>query len=96
MLLAIAALACSVTFQNPKPHVVTSAQDAIATAYADWHAAYPDPADSIRSWQKIYSAKFLSGTWVLTPAVPGGKPGLGTYIKIDARTGCIVSEVSFD
>jgi hypothetical protein len=95
----MAALACAAHFLNPHPHAVSSAQDAIATAYADWSAAFPGPKDKgdFENWKRIYSAKQTGSIWVLSPNVPGSSyKGEGTHITLDAKIGCIVSEASFD
>jgi hypothetical protein len=96
----IAALACAAHFLNPHPHMVSNAQDAIATAYTDWQATVapgPDDKREFENWKRIYSAKQTGSIWVLSPNVPGSTyKGEGTHITLDAKIGCIVSETSFD
>ncbi len=86
----------AVAFPNPHPHVLLDSQDAIATACDDWTAKYPDQQGICEDWKELYSAKLVDGVWVLTPSVPGGHPGQGTFIKVDAKNGNIVSVVSID
>jgi len=98
MLLVVAGLVCAAGFLNPHPHAVLSSQDAIATAYADWSATVRETgARDFELWEKIYSAKRVGSTWMLIPNVPGARyKGEGTHITVDAKTGCVIKEISFD
>ena len=96
----LAAMAtCLAVFANPHPHVIRDAPDAISTAYADWSSTYAG-AHSDREfsmWKSNYGARQEGGVWILSPYPRGARyPGQGTHIRLDGKTGCMVSEVSFD
>lgn len=98
MYLAMAAL-CAAGFLNPHPHAIRNSADAISTAYANWAATVREPASAqdLSDWKALYSAEPDGPTWHLIPH-PAGAPyqGAGTHIRIDSKTGCVISEVSFD
>lgn len=100
MLLAIATI-CLATFRNPHPHAIRDEADAISTAYGDWAATvdvpHNDDENELGLWKKTYSAHKDGNTWVLWPH-PGGArySGQGTHIRIDGKTGCVISEISID
>lgn len=74
-----------------EPHAVTSPSEAIETAFATYSTAYNESPEMIGIWDQIYAPKLDGKAWVLTPNMPGERPGKGTHIRLDAGTGCILS-----
>ena len=97
MFLAVAAV-CLAGMSNPHPHAIRDSADAISTAYADWAASVGEMSDAKQwsLWKSTYSAKREGTTWHLIPHPAGARySGQGTHIRIDGKTGCVVSEISF-
>src|SRR5271156_1851036 len=98
-LLMVAAI-CAAGYANPRPHVVRTADDAKATAYAETGEDTKSFWSywSRRDWNSKYEAKRDGGVWRLIPLnVPGATyKGEGENITIDARTGCVVNVVYSD
>jgi hypothetical protein len=87
--LLAAAVGVAAGFPNPNPHAVRDAQDAIATARADWQAQYPLTNGNGATWERAFSATLSGKVWTIRQRAVTAHPP--TTIRLDATDGHIIS-----
>jgi hypothetical protein len=97
--LVAAAAVCAAHFLNPHPHAIRNGADAISTGFDNWDATFPatpkDRAFWKSDWSSIYVARREGAVWHLIPHGVRFR-GQGTHVWLDAKTGCITKDISFD
>jgi hypothetical protein len=93
MLFLAAAVTCVTWLANPNPHIIRDADDAVATAFANYNPSLPSSLNRKSIWplwKQAYSAQRNGDVWELIPNDPAAR-ARGDGLALDANTGCIVS-----